>query len=74
MPPLYLVDTGGRRERYVKVVPGSEYILGRSPSADLVLDDSESSKQHANTHRNSRWSACAVWPPSFNCLTICSVK
>lgn len=46
-PTLYLVTGSGQDERYLKIVPGTEYVLGRSPGADLVLDDRESSKQHA---------------------------
>ncbi len=44
---LYLVWGDGRQERLLKLAPGPEYIIGRSPSADLVLDDRESSVQHA---------------------------
>lgn len=45
--PLYLIFGSGSQERNLKIVPGTEYILGRSPSADLVLEDRESSKRHA---------------------------
>ncbi|MCP4662372.1 MAG: efflux RND transporter periplasmic adaptor subunit, partial [bacterium] len=44
---LYLAWGSGRQERILKLAPGPEYIIGRSPSADLVLDDRESSVQHA---------------------------
>lgn len=46
-PALYLVFGSGAHERVLKMVPGAEYTLGRSPSADLVVDDRESSKRHA---------------------------
>ncbi len=45
--PLYLVFGSGRDERVLKVVAGAEYVIGRSPSADLVLEDGECSKRHA---------------------------
>ncbi len=45
--PLYLVYGSGRGERVLKIVAGAEYVIGRSPSADLVLEDRECSKRHA---------------------------
>ncbi len=45
--PLYLVFGSGRGERSLKIAHGTEYIIGRSPSADLVLKDGECSKRHA---------------------------
>ncbi|MCP3964355.1 MAG: efflux RND transporter periplasmic adaptor subunit [bacterium] len=48
--PLYLVFGSGRDERALKIAPGAEYVLGRSPSADLVLADGECSKRHAQVH------------------------
>ncbi len=45
--PLYLVFGTGRGERVLKIAPGTEYVLGRSPSADLVLEDGECSKRHS---------------------------
>ncbi len=44
---LYLVFGSGRGERVLKIAHGTEYIIGRSPSADLVLEDGECSKRHA---------------------------
>ncbi len=44
---LYLVFGTGRGERVLKLAPGTEYILGRSPSADLMLEDGECSKRHS---------------------------
>jgi membrane fusion protein (multidrug efflux system) len=49
-PALYLAFGSGEGERVLKMVPGAEYVLGRSPSADLVLADSESSKRHASVY------------------------
>ncbi len=45
--PLYLVYGSGRGERVLKIVAGAEYTIGRSPSADLMLEDRECSKRHA---------------------------
>jgi len=44
---LYLVWGSGRQERILKLAPGPEYVIGRSPSADLLLEDPESSVRHA---------------------------
>ena len=44
---LYLISGIGDRERSLKLVPGGEYVIGRGASADLSVDDDQSSKQHA---------------------------
>lgn len=46
-PVLYLVWRVGSQDLSLKLVGGTDYVLGRSPSADLVLEDPESSVQHA---------------------------
>jgi len=39
--------TGKGGERSVKIVDGVEYVVGRSPGADVVVDDSRCSGRHA---------------------------
>lgn len=46
-PILYLVWRVGSQDLSLKLVGGTDYVIGRSPSADLVLEDPESSVQHA---------------------------
>ena len=46
-PTLYLLSGSGRGQRVLKLVAGAEYLIGRSPSADLVLEDGECSKRQA---------------------------
>lgn len=46
-PVLYLVWRLGGQDLSLKLVGGTDYVIGRSPSADLVLDDAECSVQHA---------------------------
>ncbi len=47
VPILYLVWRLGGQDLSLKLVGGTDYVIGRSPSADLVLEDHESSVQHA---------------------------
>ena len=44
---LYLQYDAGKGPRLLKIVSGAEYVIGRSPDADLVLDDKEASTRHA---------------------------
>lgn len=48
-PPreLYLQYEAGKGMRFLKIVSGAEYVVGRSPDADLVLEDKEASGRHA---------------------------
>jgi membrane fusion protein (multidrug efflux system) len=41
-----LIGKGG--ERTLKIAEGVEYVIGRSPSADMVVDDAECSGKHAS--------------------------
>ena len=50
--------TGKGGERSVKIVDGTEYIIGRSPGADVVVDDSRCSGRHAMISR--RGGRCVV--------------
>ena len=48
-PPkvLYLNRLIGKGERSLKMVEGVEYTIGRSPGADVVVDDAQCSGRHA---------------------------
>jgi membrane fusion protein (multidrug efflux system) len=48
-PPreLFLHYFAGRMPRHLRIVSGAEYVIGRAPDADLVLDDKEASLRHA---------------------------
>ncbi len=46
-PALYLVHRQQGRARSLKIVAGAQYVIGRSPDADLVVDDNRASKRHA---------------------------
>ena len=50
--------TGRGGERSVKIVEGVEYVVGRSPGADVVVDDSRCSGRHAVISR--RGGRCVV--------------
>ena len=45
--PFYLIVPRGRKVENVKVALGPDYVIGRSPNADIVLDDKKSSLEHA---------------------------
>jgi membrane fusion protein (multidrug efflux system) len=54
---IYLHFESGRKWRHLKVVSGSEYVIGRAPDADLVLVDKEASLRHAQiASRGDRFS------------------
>ncbi len=44
---LYLVYRQQGQRRSLRIVAGARYVIGRSPDADLVVDDSRASKRHA---------------------------
>jgi membrane fusion protein (multidrug efflux system) len=44
---LYLRYLIQNQQKMLKIVAGAEYLIGRSPSSDLVLDDRNVSAQHA---------------------------
>ena len=44
---LFLHYHAGRTPRHLRLVSGAEYVIGRAPDADLVLDDKEASLRHA---------------------------
>ena len=44
---LYLVYRQQGQRRSMKIVEGGSYVIGRSPDADLVVDDNRASKRHA---------------------------
>jgi membrane fusion protein (multidrug efflux system) len=44
---LYLTYRRRNQEQSLKIVSGAEYIIGRAPDADVVIDDKRSSAQHA---------------------------
>jgi membrane fusion protein (multidrug efflux system) len=46
-PVLYLVYRLRNQTQSIKVVAGVEYLIGRSPGSDLVLEESNVSAQHA---------------------------
>ncbi len=46
-PALYLAYRQQGQRRSLKIVAGARYVIGRSPDADLVIDDSRVSKRHA---------------------------
>ena len=48
--PLYLLYRQQGQTRSLKIVAGTRYVLGRSPDADLVVDNNMASKRHAVIH------------------------
>ena len=44
---LYLVYRLQGQRRSLKIVEGGSYVIGRSPDADLVVEDNRASKRHA---------------------------
>ena len=44
---LFLLVPRGKKVENFKVATGVEYVIGRSPNADVVLDDKKSSLEHA---------------------------
>lgn len=55
-PPreLYLQYEAGKGQRFLKIVSGAEYVIGRAPDVDLVLDDKEASTRHARLFSRGR--------------------
>lgn len=47
---LFLHYTAGKSARHLRVVSGAEYVIGRAPDADVVLDDGQASLRHARIY------------------------
>ncbi len=45
--PLFLLVPRGKKIENFKIAPGVEYVIGRSPNADVVIDDPKASLEHA---------------------------